>query len=226
MQERLLSLEQRIFNSAFKAHRKLEDILLLAVSKQQPSSVIRQAVGLGLKHFGENYYQEAITKINELKGLPLIWHFIGPIQSNKIKGIAQNFTWVHSIDRLKIATLLNEHRGNSLLPLNVCLQVKLMPEPSKAGISPEATYPLIEQIMKFPNLSLRGLMALPPPLSDEQDQFELFSKLQTLKTDLNKKFGLSLDTLSMGMSDDLESAIEAGATIIRVGRALFGERQG
>ena len=226
MQEQLQSLHQRIYAAALKAQRKPENILLLAVSKQQSSGAIRQAFHLGLKHFGENYYQEAISKIAELQDLPLIWHFIGPIQSNKTKGIAQNFSWVHSIDRLKIASLLNEYRGSASSPLNVCLQIKLIPEPSKAGASPKEAFELVEQITKLRNLNLRGLMVIPPPLDDYDQQFEIFSQLHRLLKDLNEQFHLSMDTLSMGMSDDLDSAIAAGATIIRIGRALFGERQG
>lgn len=200
--------------------------MLLAVSKQQTSKAIEAAYEAGLTNFGENYYQEAKTKIDELHHLPINWHFIGPVQSNKTKGIAAQFGWVHSINRIKIAQLLSQHRPSNLPPLNVCLHINLIDEASKAGILPQHAEELAQAVSLLPNIRLRGLMTIPPPEDDPQQQFTVYTKLCELKTALNKQLGLTMDTLSMGMSDDLIPAINAGATIVRIGRSIFGERKG
>jgi pyridoxal phosphate enzyme (YggS family) len=202
------------------------DVLLLAVSKQQSAKAIAEVFQLGINNFGENYFQEAQAKIAQLKELPICWHFIGPIQSNKTKGIATSFSWVHSVNRLKIAALLNEHRQADLAPLNVCIQINLIDEDTKSGIPPEEAAALAVAVNKLPHLKLRGLMTIPPPQNNPQEQYDLFMQLNHLMHSLNKEYGLKMDTLSMGMSDDLIPAIKAGSTIIRIGRAIFGERKG
>lgn len=206
------------------AHRKPGSVLLLAVSKQQNAEAIAEAFQHGIHHFGENYYQEALDKQDKLKHLPLCWHFIGPIQSNKTKGIAQHFDWVHSINRIKVAQLLNEHRASPLKPLQVCIQINLVEEESKSGISVEEASELALAVSQLPNLKLRGLMTIPPPQKNPQEHYSLLCQLHELKDVLNRQLNLQMDTLSMGMSDDLVPAIKAGSTIVRIGRALFGER--
>lgn len=161
-----------------------------------------------------------------LKDLPICWHFIGPIQSNKTKGIAKYFNWVHSIDRNKTAKLLNQFRSEQLPPLNVCLQINLAGETTKSGIPPEHAIDLALEVKQLPNLQLRGLMTIPPQQNNMQTQYDLFLKLNQLKESINKTLHLKMDTLSMGMSDDLVPAIKAGSTIVRIGRAIFGERKG
>jgi pyridoxal phosphate enzyme (YggS family) len=225
MQHKLAQITQIITQTAQQCGRKADDVLLLAVSKQQSIAAIKEAFALGLTHFGENYFQEALYKINTLSDLPIHWHFIGPLQSNKTKGIAQHFSWVHSISRLKIAQLLNEHRPINAEPLNVCLQVNLIPEATKSGIAPNEVAELALAISHLPNLKLRGLMTIPPLPEDQHKQYELFMHLNQLMHRLNHELDLTMDTLSMGMTDDLVPAIQAGATIIRLGRAIFGERQ-
>lgn len=200
-------------------------VQLLAVSKQQSIASIEEAYHCGLTHFGENYLQEALRKINQLQHLNLTWHFIGPIQSNKCKRIATSFDWVHSIDRLDIAELLNHYRTEDQPPLNVCIQVSLIQEANKSGIHQEQVHELVTAIMHtMPQLKLRGLMAIPPPQMEPQMQYETFLKLSQLMTHINKEQHVAMDTLSMGMSNDLIPAIKAGATIVRVGRAIFGAR--
>jgi len=193
---------------------------LLAVSKTKPASDLREAYAAGLRDFGENYLQEALGKQAELSGLPLIWHFIGPIQSNKTRAIAENFAWVHSVDRLKIAQRLSEQRPADLPPLNICIQVNVSGEASKSGCTPEDLPALAQAISALPNLRLRGLMAIPEPTEDSDEQNAAFAAVRTLQDQLN----LPLDTLSMGMSHDLEAAIAQGATWVRIGTALFGAR--
>lgn len=205
-------------------HRTPGSVMIMAVSKQQPASAIKQCFHYGITNFGENYLQEAEKKILELKELPLIWHFIGPVQSNKAKNIAQNFDWVHSVDRLKIAQLLSQHRQSSSPPVNLCLQINLVHEESKSGIPPEQAQELAVAVQQLPKVNLRGLMTIPPPLNTDEDQYQLFLKLQVLMQSINKQTGLQMDTLSMGMSDDFLPAIKAGATIVRIGRAIFGQR--
>lgn len=223
--QNLNQVKQLIIQTALACDRPLESILLLAVSKQQSIDKIQEAFQLGISNFGENYFQEAQQKIEALKELPLHWHFIGPIQSNKTKGIASAFSWVHSISRFKIAYQLSEHRPRELNPLQVCLQINLIDEKSKSGISSEHAAELALAVSQLPHLKLRGLMTIPPPQKDPQIQYEVFIRLKKLMYSLNKQLGLNMDTLSMGMSDDLIPAIKAGSTIVRIGRAIFGERQ-
>lgn len=218
-------VQQLIKDAASSCGRKPESILLLAVSKQQPVAAIEEACQLGLRHFAENYYQEAEAKINALHHLDLSWHFIGPIQSNKTKGIAQQFSWVHSINRLSIAERLNHYRPAHLAPLNVCLQINIVAEESKSGINMGEAYELAKTVSQLPQLKLRGLMTIPPAQHDPALQYSIFMQLKQLQEQLNQELNLTMDCLSMGMSDDLVPAIKAGATIVRIGRALFGERR-
>jgi len=196
------------------------DVGLLAVSKTQPAAAIREAFAAGLRDFGENYLQEALDKQAALADLALTWHFIGPIQSNKTKPIAEHFAWVHSVDRLKIAQRLSDQRPAGLPPLNVCLQVNVSGEASKSGCAPEDLQPLAQAVAGLPRLHLRGLMCIPAPSDDPAEQHAAFARLRALRDAL----GLGLDTLSMGMSQDLEAAIAEGATWVRIGTALFGAR--
>lgn len=224
LSQNLEKVRQLITQAEETNHRKPNSVVLLAVSKNQSVDFISQAFRLGVLNFGENYYQEALNKINTLKDLPICWHFIGPIQSNKTKGIATHFHWVHSINRIIIARLLNEYRPAHLPPLNVCLQINLVNEETKSGIMPEQAIELAQAISKLPNLKLKGLMTIPPPQKDPIDQYQLLMQLNLLMHSINEQTGLKMDTLSMGMSDDLIPAIKAGSTIVRIGRAIFGER--
>lgn len=220
------SIRSIINQSEISANRIPGSVLLLAVSKQQSTEAISEAFEHGIINFGENYFQEAEKKITQLKNLPIQWHFIGPIQSNKAKGIAALFHWVHSIDRIKVATLLSESRSEQTTPLNVCLQINLTSEPTKSGISIEEAIDLASAVSQLPNINLRGLMTIPPPLNDAREQYQLFLQLKQLMQLLNQQLNLNMDTLSMGMSDDLVPAIKAGATIVRIGQAIFGARKG
>ncbi|KTD66418.1 YggS family pyridoxal phosphate-dependent enzyme [Legionella shakespearei] len=220
------TIKELMTQAELNAHREPGSVLLLAVSKQQNAAAITEAFRNGINHFGENYYQEARDKQEQLKDLPVSWHFIGPIQSNKTKGIAQHFDWVHSINRLKIAQLLNEYRGSDTESLQVCIQVNLIEEENKSGIPVEETWELAAAIRQLPNLELRGLMTIPPPQKNPEEQYALLCALRELKDRLNQNLNLHMDTLSMGMSDDLIPAIKAGSTIVRIGRAIFGERRG
>ncbi|MEN4752108.1 YggS family pyridoxal phosphate-dependent enzyme [Pseudomonas sp. Ps21-P2] len=218
--ENISTLAERIRSAAQAVQRDPASVGLLAVSKTKPASDLREAYDAGLRDFGENYLQEALGKQAELSDLPLIWHFIGPIQSNKTRAIAEHFAWVHSVDRLKIAQRLSEQRPPELPPLNICIQVNVSGEASKSGCSPEDLPALAEAISALPNLKLRGLMAIPEPTDDRDEQNASFAAVSTLQAQL----GLPLDTLSMGMSHDLEAAIAQGATWVRIGTALFGAR--
>jgi len=218
--ENISTLGERIRDAAQAVQRDPASIGLLAVSKTKPASDLREAHDAGLRDFGENYLQEALGKQAELADLPLIWHFIGPIQSNKTRAIAENFDWVHSVDRLKIAQRLSEQRPPALPPLNICIQVNVSGEASKSGCTPEDLPALAQAINALPNLTLRGLMAIPEPTDDRDEQNASFAAVSTLQAQL----GLPLDTLSMGMSHDLEAAIAQGATWVRIGTALFGAR--
>ncbi|MBK5009680.1 YggS family pyridoxal phosphate-dependent enzyme [Pseudomonas sp. S60] len=218
--DNLSTICARITEGAQAAGRDPASVHLLAVSKTKPASAIREVHAAGVRDFGENYLQEALTKQQQLGDLPLIWHFIGPIQSNKTKAIAEHFDWVHSVDRLKIAQRLSEQRPAGLAPLNICLQVNVSGEDSKAGCAPTDLPALAEAIAALPNLQLRGLMAIPEPTEDRTAQEAAFARLRQLQEGL----GLGLDTLSMGMSHDLEAAIAQGATWVRIGTALFGAR--
>ncbi|MDH1282544.1 YggS family pyridoxal phosphate-dependent enzyme [Pseudomonas chengduensis] len=218
--ENIAKVGARIREAAQASQRNFADIGLLAVSKTKPADAIREAHAAGVCDFGENYLQEALEKQTQLADLPLIWHFIGPIQSNKTRPIAEHFDWVHSVDRLKIAQRLSEQRPAHLPPLNICLQVNVSAEDSKSGCSPEALPELAKAVTALPNLRLRGLMAIPEPTDDIAAQHAAFAHLRQLRDDL----ALDLDTLSMGMSHDLEAAIAEGATWVRIGTALFGAR--
>jgi pyridoxal phosphate enzyme (YggS family) len=224
--QNLETIKQLIAQAEQRSMRPEGSVLLLAVSKSQSAESILEVFQEGVVNFGENYYQEALDKIKALKDLPICWHFTGPVQSNKSKGIATYFSWVHGVSRLKIAVLLNDHRPTHLSPLNVCLQINLVEEETKSGILPEQAFELAQAVSQLPRLNLRGLMTLPPPQKNPQEQFNLFIQLNELMHSINKECNLAMDTLSMGMSDDFIPAIEAGATIVRVGRAIFGERQG
>ena len=213
----------RIAAAARKYGRNPDDISLLAVSKTWPASAVREAAAAGQRAFGENYVQEGVEKVAELAALGLEWHFIGPLQSNKTRRVAEVFDWVHSVDRLKIAERLAEQRPDALPPLQVCLQVNVSGEDSKSGV-PMAEVPLLaRQLASLPRLKLRGLMAIPAPLDDFAQQRQAFGLLRKIYQQL-KRDGLTLDTLSMGMTHDLEAAIAEGATMVRVGTAIFGQR--
>jgi PLP dependent protein len=218
---RIHKVQQLIVTTANSCQRSPKDIQLLVVSKGQPASAIQTAFAAGISDFGESYLQEAQKKIKILASLPLCWHFIGPIQSNKARDIAKDFSWVHSVCREKIATLLAKYRPENLPTLNLCLQVNLDNEKNKSGISPEQLAKLALVVSQLPRLKLRGLMAIPMPQSEEQQQYKSFLRLTNLFNQLNKELNLSMDTLSMGMSDDFIAAIKAGSTIVRIGRAIF-----
>jgi len=220
---RLQAVQARIERAASAAGRRPEDIRLVAVSKTFPPETVRQAHEAGQRDFGENYLQEAAAKIEFLRDLPIDWHYIGPIQSNKTRQIAERFAWVHSIDRLRIAQRLAEARPAGLAPLNVCIQVNVSGETSKSGVKPGQALSLAREIAQLPRLRLRGLMAIPDPTDEVAAQRAQFRLLREVKEKIVAA-GLPMDTLSMGMSDDLESAITEGATVVRVGRAIFGER--
>ena len=213
-------VSERIRAAAQASQRDADSVHLLAVSKTKPAQAIREAYAAGMREFGENYLQEALGKQAELTDLPLSWHFIGPIQSNKTRAIAENFAWVHSVERLKIAQRLSEQRPADLPPLNICIQVNVSGEASKSGCTPADLPALAQAISALPRLQLRGLMAIPEPTDDRAAQDAAFATVRELQAGLN----LPLDTLSMGMSHDLESAIAQGATWVRIGTALFGAR--
>lgn len=206
-----------------KYHRPPNSVRLVAASKTQPSEKIEFAYHAGQHAFGENYLQEALPKIAALSHLDIEWHFIGPIQSNKTKKIAEHFAWVHSIDDIKIAKRLNDQRPAHLPPLNICIEVNVSDEKTKSGVGMNDVMSLVTACGTLPKLKLRGLMAIPAIHHDFLEQRKEFHKLFTLYESLNTK-GFSLDTLSMGMSDDFEAAIAEGATIIRIGTAIFGSR--
>ena len=216
----IAQVEARIRAAALAVQRDVTSIHLLAVSKTKPAAALREAYAAGVRDFGENYLQEARAKQLELADLPLCWHFIGPIQSNKTRDIAEHFAWVHSVDRLKIAQRLSEQRPANLPPLNICIQVNVSGEASKSGCTPADLPALAAAISALPRLKLRGLMAIPEPTEDRAEQDAAFATVRTLQESLN----MGLDTLSMGMSHDLESAIAQGATWVRIGTALFGAR--
>ncbi|WP_223529885.1 YggS family pyridoxal phosphate-dependent enzyme [Pseudomonas sp. BF-B-26] len=218
--DNIAQVSSRIHAAAVAAKRDADSVQLLAVSKTKPAEALREAYAAGLRDFGENYLQEALSKQLELADLPLIWHFIGPIQSNKTRAIAEHFAWVHSVDRLKIAQRLSEQRPAELPPLNICIQVNVSGEASKSGCTPADLPALANAISELPRIKLRGLMAIPEPTEDRAAQDAAFAAVQSLQASLN----LPLDTLSMGMSHDLESAIAQGATWVRIGTALFGAR--
>jgi len=217
----LTSINSAIRLAELNAERIADSVQLLAVSKTKPSADIIAAYQAGQRHFGENYLQEALTKQKELSHYQIIWHFIGPIQSNKTKQIAENFSWVHSVDRLKIAQRLSDQRPESLAPLNICLQVNISQEASKAGIKLVELAEMVEKIEHLPRIKLRGVMAIPEPAQDYEQQRKPYRELHQTISALNKT---ELDTFSFGMTGDLKAAIIEGATIVRIGTALFGAR--
>ncbi|HQY08617.1 MAG: YggS family pyridoxal phosphate-dependent enzyme [Burkholderiales bacterium] len=227
IQSRLQDVTQRLTNACTRAARSADSVTLLAVSKTQPAEALREAFAAGQRAFGENYVQEALTKMEALADLrsQLQWHLIGPLQSNKTRVVAEAFDWVHSVDRLKIAERLCEQRPAWAAPLQVCLQVNISGEVSKSGVPAEEVPALAEAVARLPDtrLRLRGLMSIPEPADDPAVQREPHRRLRELLQRLNDR-GLALDTLSMGMSADLEAAVLEGATLVRVGTAIFGSR--
>ena len=223
--DNLQAVQARISNAAAAVGRSPESVRLLAVSKTWPAACVREAAAAGQKAFGENYVQEGIEKIREVARPDLEWHFIGPLQSNKTRQVAEAFDWVHSVDRFKIAERLSQQRPETLPPLQVCLQVNISGEDTKSGVAPQDVPVLARQVAQLPRLMLRGLMAIPAPAADFAGQCEPFRRLRLLFEQLVRE-GLALDTLSMGMSHDIEAAVAEGATLVRVGTAIFGERNG
>lgn len=220
---RLANVQIRIDHAQESANRSAGSVQLLAVSKTFPLAAVAAAAAAGQRAFGENYAQEGTEKASARPDLE--WHFIGPIQSNKTRGIAEHFAWVHSVDRLKIAERLSAQRPPELAPMQICVQVNISGEASKSGCEPEATLALCQAIAALPRLKLRGLMAIPEATHDQATQRRHFAALRQLESDINAADpSLHLDTLSMGMSDDLEAAIAEGATIVRIGSAIFGQR--
>ncbi|MBS0367496.1 MAG: YggS family pyridoxal phosphate-dependent enzyme [Proteobacteria bacterium] len=221
--EQVAAIRARIAQAAQAAGRSAQQVTLLAVGKTQPAAALAAVAACGVHDFGESYLQEAQQKMPLLTQLPLTWHFIGRIQANKTRPIAAQFAWVHALDRLDIARRLSAQRPFHASPLNVCLQVRLGGEDSKGGVEQAALPGLAAAVAQLPRLKLRGLMALPPQESAPQRQRAWFAHLRQLQQQLNST-GLALDTLSMGMSEDFEAAILEGATIVRIGTALFGPR--
>lgn len=223
--ERLKEVRCQIENACQQCNRSPDSVQLLAVSKTKPATAIRQLYQAGQRAFGENYLQEALTKQQELSDLEAIcWHFIGPMQSNKTRDIAAHFDWVQSIDRIKIARRLNEQRPAELQPLQVLIQVNIDDESSKSGVGPEQVAELAKYIADLPQLTLRGLMTIPAAASSAEAQAESFARMQRLYSALASQYP-TVDTLSMGMSNDLAPAIAAGSTMVRVGTSLFGARE-
>jgi len=220
----LQAVKRRIAAAVAGAGRTTGSVRLLAVSKTFPAAAVRAAYAAGQRAFGESYVQEAVAKIEALADLAIEWHFIGPIQSNKTRPIAEHFAWVHGVDRAKIADRLAAARPAQLPELQVCLQVNVSNEASKSGVTPEELTALARHVQGLPRLRLRGLMAIPEPTDEVVQQRAAFARLRELQAQLNRE-GFSLDTLSMGMSDDLEAAVAEGATIVRVGSAIFGTRE-
>jgi pyridoxal phosphate enzyme (YggS family) len=227
IRQNLQAVRRQIAEAADNAQRAADGVALLAVSKTFGADAVIEAAGAGQQAFGENYLQEALDKMATVcaqrPDLSLEWHFIGPIQSNKTRQIAEHFDWVHSVDRQKIAQRLSDQRPEQLPPLNVCLQVNISGEASKSGVPPEDVAAVAKAIAAMPRLRLRGLMAIPEPEDDTARQREPFRKMHDLFTQLRAD-GLQLDTLSMGMSADMPAAIAEGATIVRIGSAIFGTR--
>jgi hypothetical protein len=225
--DNLQAVNERIADAAHAVSRDPYEVVLLAVSKTFGADAVLEAARAGQRAFGENYVQEALNKMHDVQALlpdaGLEWHFIGPIQSNKTKQIAEHFAWVHAIDREKIAQRLSDQRPAHLPPLNVCVQVNVSGEASKSGASFDEAVPIAHAVARMPRLSLRGLMAIPEPTADVERQRAAFRRLRELRDELNAQ-GLKLDTLSMGMSSDLEAAVAEGATIVRIGTAIFGQR--
>lgn len=218
--QNLTLVRLKIAQAALAAGRSVEDITLLAVSKTQSAQAIETAYNAGQLDFGENYLQEALEKLALLAHLPLRWHFIGPIQSNKTRALAEHFDWVHSVDRLKIGQRLAQQRPAHLPTLQLCVQVNIDDDPGKAGCRPEEAQALVQNLSTLPQLKVRGLMAIPKADSGAQ----AFTDLRALRDQISAGTGLTLDTLSMGMSGDLEQAVAEGSTLVRIGTAIFGAR--
>ncbi len=221
--DNLQSVRTRITTACAAAGRAPDSVALLAVSKTFGPEAVREAFAAGQATFGENYIQEAVEKIALLKDLPLQWHCIGPIQSNKTRLVAAHFDWAHTVDRLKIAQRLSEQRPLDLPPLQVCIQVNIDGGASKSGVAPAEALALARDIAALPRLALRGIMTIPEPSPDAQEQLAVHQRARALFDDL-RRAGLTLDTLSMGMTADLETAVQAGSTMVRVGTAIFGGR--
>ena len=225
IEENLANVGARIRAAENKFARRANSVQLIAVSKTKPLSLVQQAIAAGQKVFGESYAQEAIEKKNALKDEAIEWHFIGPIQSNKTRPLAENFDWIHSVDRLKIAQRLNEQRPKALGPINILLQVNISEEETKAGVAMNELQTLIESVLQMPSLKLRGLMAIPAKSIEPDEQRSAFHRMSLLLAELNEKYETSMDCLSMGMSNDLEAAVAEGATFVRIGTDIFGARE-
>ena len=223
IKQNIAEVRQRICLEAEKNSRKPADITLLAVSKTRPAEQIREAWQTGQHCFGENYLQEALEKIEQLQDLAIEWHFIGPIQSNKTRAISENFHWAQTVDRLKIAQRLNEQRPLNLSPLNICIQVNISAEEKKSGVKPDELVALVQDITTLNHLTLRGLMAIPEATEDKKLQRQRFAQLRVLYLQV-QAVAPTIDTLSMGMSGDLEQAIGEGSTMVRIGTDIFGAR--
>lgn len=223
LRTRFQETQTRIASAASRFGRSANSVGLVAISKSQPAEALRALAELGHRDFGENYLQEAMPKLAELKDLDLVWHFTGQLQSNKTRPVAEHFAWVHTLDRERIAIRLNDQRPHHAPPLNVCIEVLLEDEPGKGGVRESELLPLAQRIRELPRLRLRGLMCIPPTRETFEEQLALFRRLADHLQALNAQ-GFELDTLSMGMSSDIEAAIAAGATWVRVGTAIFGAR--
>ena len=225
--DKLKDVRARVTAACKKAGRDPASVTLLAVSKTFPAQAVAQAAASGQRAFGENYIQEGVDKITQLADLThrlgLQWHCIGPVQSNKTRLVAEHFDWVHSVDRLKIAQRLSEQRPASLAPLQVCIQVNIDGSDTKSGVAPQGALALAREVAALPRLALRGLMTIPQPAPDFDSQRAVHARARALFDELRAQ-GLALDTLSMGMTADLEAAIDAGSTMVRVGTAIFGQR--
>lgn len=221
--DRLRQVRARIEEVALACGRNATEVRLVAVSKTQPVPEISAAFDAGQHEFGESQLQEGLSKIAQLAGRDLVWHFLGPLQSNKTRGVAEHFDWVHSVDRQKIAERLHEQRPPALPPLNVCIQVNTSGEASKSGVAPDAALALARKVMGLGRLRLRGVMAIPRPSDDVTEQLERCLEVRAVYEDL-RRAGLPLDTLSLGMSTDLEAAVQAGSNLLRIGTDIFGTR--
>ena len=221
--QNVTKLTSRVRLAAQKSQRSPRDISIVAASKTRPAEIIEQAFEAGLTNFGENYLQESLEKIEQLRALKIVWHFIGPIQSNKTRSIAENFDWVHSVDRAKVARRLSAQRPDNLPPLQLCLQVNISQEPSKSGVTAQEVPELVQEISELKNIQLRGLMAIPAATTDAHQQLLAFGQMRELLESV-QAMSSTMDTLSMGMSGDLEAAIAQGSTLIRVGSDIFGPR--
>jgi pyridoxal phosphate enzyme (YggS family) len=221
--DNLQRVRERIAAACADAQRNVNEVTLLAVSKTFGPEAVREAFDSGQIAFGENYIQEAVEKMASLRALPLQWHCVGPVQSNKTRLVAAHFHWVHTVDRLKTAQRLSEQRPEGMAPLQVCIQVNIDGGATKAGVVPVDVLPLAQQVARLPRLTLRGLMTIPEPAPDFETQKAIHLQARAL-FDRLRGAGLTLDTLSMGMTADLEAAIAAGSTMVRVGTAIFGER--